>query len=146
MKKTKIHIWEYDFTIYPRKLWVVDAEYVPYLNEYFAFCDVYDRHTENPESYKGIRDDWDSGDFAGQTCPVIYRKTGDYGVLVILSRNSFGNSETVAHESVHVADYIFQEVNMNSEDFSDGNEAYAYLVGWSAGNISSSIIKSKKCK
>lgn len=146
MKKTKIHIWEYDFSIYPRKLWIVDSKYVPYLNDYFCFCDVYNRHTENPDSYKIILDSWNTGEFAGQTCPVFLRRNGDFGALIILGSKEFTNDETIAHESVHAADYVFQEMNMNCEDFSDGNEHYAYLVGWTAGKISSSVIKNRKCK
>lgn len=49
-----------------------------------------------------------------------------------------------AHEAVHVADYIFEQLDMYSQDFSSANEQYAYLVGWAAGCISKTIINNKK--
>ena len=54
------------------------------------------------------------------------------------------DTATIAHESVHVADYYFQVTGCNSEDFTDGNEAYAYLVGWAAGCIANVLIKEQK--
>ena len=36
--------------------------------------------------------------------------------------------------------------DLDTQDFKDGNEAYAYLVGWAAGNISNTICNELKNK
>ena len=56
------------------------------------------------------------------------------------------DSSLIAHESVHIADYFYEACGCNSEDFTDGNEAYAYLVGWAAGCIANVLIKEKDGK
>ena len=77
------------------------------------------------------------------TCPVMRISDGLYGVLVIALDLDSITSDMIPHESVHVADYIFSQLGILSQDFTEGNEAYAYLVGWAAGCISSSVTKFK---
>ena len=48
--------------------------------------------------------------------------------------------------AVHVADYFCEQLGLYTQDFKDGNEAYAYLVGWAAGNISNTICNELKNK
>lgn len=49
-----------------------------------------------------------------------------------------------AHEAVHVADYIFDELGMYTQSFVNHNEQYAYLVGWAAGCISKTLVNIKR--
>lgn len=70
-------------------------------------------------------------------------ETNDYCVLVIIKSDSDLIS-TACHEAVHVADYYFQLCGMYTNDFSDGDEHYAYLVQWCFECICKSIDKWKK--
>ena len=54
--------------------------------------------------------------------------------------------DMIPHEAVHVADYFCEQLGLYTQDFEDGNEAYAYLVGWAAGNISNTICNELKNK
>lgn len=132
-------------TIYPRTLWIAnlsdnDAEQ---LTKRFVFFqntpgwDIIDRNA--------ISELTDSAITAIAGCYVVQEKsTGTLGMLLVIFRIEDMDTSVVAHESVHIADYYFQVTGCNSEDFTDGNEAYAYLVGWAAGCISNVIIKEKK--
>lgn len=132
-------------TIYPRTLWIVnlsdnDAEQ---LTKRFVFFqntpgwDIIDRNA--------IGELTDSGVTAIAGCYVVQEKsTGTLGMLLVIFRIEDMDTSVIAHESVHVADYYFQVTGCNSEDFTDGNEAYAYLVGWAAGCIANVLIKEKK--
>ena len=55
--------------------------------------------------------------------------TDELGILVILMNEDKVTTDVIAHESVHVADYFYEQLGLYSQDFSSGNEAYAYLVG-----------------
>lgn len=80
------------------------------------------------------------------TFPVMEKSTGNYGIMVASPSIKEVNVETIAHEAVHVADYMCNQMNLYTQDFIDGNEAYAYLVGWSAGKISEAITNFKRNK
>ena len=69
--------------------------------------------------------------------------TGKIGVLLVIFNSEETNTDIIAHESVHIADYYYEACGCNSEGFTDGNEAYAYLVGWAAGCIANVLIKEK---
>lgn len=57
-------------------------------------------------------------------------KTGENGVLCIIYNLKEFDMSHAAHESVHIADYFFEELGLTAEDFSEGDENYAYMVGW----------------
>lgn len=77
------------------------------------------------------------------TCPVTHKATGEYGALVIIMDSSI-EAGGEAHEAVHVADYIFDELGMYTQSFVNHNEQYAYLVGWAAGCISKTLVNIKR--
>lgn len=140
----KIHKYE---TLYPRTLWVVNVKNedpVALTNKFIFYKNVpgwreIDKHIDDElvESVDSV--------IAG--CYVVEEKsTGKYGLLLILFMIEEVNTSTIAHESVHVADYFYEVCGCNSEDYSDGNEAYAYLVGWVAGCIANVLIKEKDGK
>lgn len=78
-----------------------------------------------------------------ETFPVMDKITGEMGVLVVVYSVNNITNDTIPHEAVHVADYFYEYTNQNTEYFSEGNENYAYLVGWSASKIFNVI---KECK
>lgn len=135
----KLPIDTYDPKVYPRKLWVTNE--VEGLDKVFIFMRTDDLDKENLNGYKSLVE-MDNAIMC--TCPVMRISDGKYGVLVIAMSIEDVNTESIAHESVHVADYFFNQLDLVSQDFTDGNEAYAYLVGWAAGCISNSMIKYNK--
>ena len=112
----------YDPLIYPRKLWVVTDPIETELNELFGFFDY--NGSETKCDIDLIKEN------LGSCCLCYEKSTGCKGVVVII--NDFGVS-TIAHESVHVADGIFDDLGMVAQNFTQGgNEPYAHLVGWVA--------------
>ena len=126
-------IKEYDIEIYPCKLWITDETDVYSLNKKFAFCDSDNLYEETTHSLESVQESWSNAN--ALTCGVINRKTKEIGIMVSIININTIDCKTIAHEAVHITDYIFQVTGMNSEDFSDGNEHYAYVVGWAAGCI-----------
>lgn len=136
----KLQIDKYDFHVYPRLLWVVIGKNAHKIADLFTFYYTSKDKIINSDILKNL----ESGLFAAGTYSIHDNKTGQYGVLLYIPvLDNFDNTD-IAHEAVHIADYIFQETGMYTEDFADGNEHYAYLVGYIAGCISNSIIKAKK--
>lgn len=138
----KIHKYE---TLYPRTLWIVnyDESNAVALNKRFYF---YKNLPDWTELYDNIERELDSAELSAIAgCYVVEeRNTGALGLLLILFKIEDMDTSVIAHESVHIADYYYQVCGCNSEDFTEGNEAYAYLVGWAAGCIANVLIKENK--
>jgi hypothetical protein len=138
MKKTpKIDM--YDPQIYPRRLYV--AVEVEDLHKYFRILST-DSKVEFTDDE--AREDFQKKDYAMVTRSVINKEDGKYGVLIQVPDLDEMTQSDISHEAVHAADYMYQELGMYTEDFKDGNEGYAYLVGWIAGCVSKSVIKAKQ--
>lgn len=131
--KTPDDIVEFELSIYPCALWVTLSSDLEYIFERFDVASMNNFYTACGKTVSQIVNEYPINSCA-TTTPVIERETDKIGVLVILNSECI-QSTTVAHESVHVADYVFELTNSNSEDFSIGNEPYAHLVGWAAGCI-----------
>ena len=116
---TKIRIEEYDCKIYPRLLWVSFNANPKDLDSQFYVVDG----VSFEEAFKAS--------FGGATTRVRDRETNHYGVIVFTSKSKFTVGQ-IAHESVHAADCIFEDLGMVSQDFVEANEPYAYLVGYIA--------------
>lgn len=140
MKKPMIEI--YDPVIYPRKLWV--ANKLEGLDKTFSFMKLSDPYIDNPSAYDNLLNDSEYNNSGMITCPVVRLSDGLYGVLVVVMDLEEITPDMIPHEAVHVADYIYSQLGIFSQDFTEGNEAYAYLVGWAAGCISSSVTKFRK--
>lgn len=132
-------------TIYPRTLWIINMteENPTVIENRFLFFknlpgwEIIDNNVES-ELLEAKRT-------ATAGCyPVQERSTGKLGVLLILFDMDDVNTNIIAHESVHLADFFYEACGMNAEDFTDGNEAYAYLVGWCAGCVANAITKEKQ--
>ena len=134
-------------TIYPRVLWVVNAsdKDPTKLTKRFTF---YKNIPPWEEVDDGVLDELKSSKrLAIAGCYIVQEiDTGLNGLLLILFDIVEVDTSIVAHESVHVADYFYEVSGCNSEDYSEGNEAYAYLVGWVAGCISNVLIKERNGK
>lgn len=63
----------------------------------------------------------------GVTYLVREKDSEALGILILL-----GDSQcsTLAHESIHYADAVYDYLYMNGEGYDQGNEQYAYLVTW----------------
>jgi len=126
MKKTIIH--QFDPVIYPRNLWVVIGSIcIDTIKERFKIDKDLSRDYEDNEKTKG-----------GFTIKVFQLSNREQGVLVVIPRWNV-SVKTIAHESVHVADYIFEEIGACTQDFKYLNEQYAYLVGWAADCIGKAL-------
>ena len=140
----KIHKFE---NIYPRTFWIANCskEHPRELTKKFNF---YDNTPGWQELATGINNELDNASFTSiAACyPVEEKATGKIGVILTIFQTSEMDSSLIAHESVHIADYFYEACGCNSEDFTDGNEAYAYLVGWAAGCIANVLIKERNGK
>ena len=110
---------EFKTEIYLRRLWVATSW--EDVKDKFTTCGEYDfKEVEN---------------CGAVTYPKIKRKSsGMYGVLIVFNLDSnMGGSEIVrdiAHESLHAANAIFDDLNIGYSPADD--EHAAYLVGWVA--------------
>lgn len=134
-------IYKYE-TMYPRILWIVscDDDDPRTLTNKFKF------YLNSPgwkQINKNISEELQSAyDAAIAGCYVVEEKsTGLLGILIVVFKIDDMDTATIAHESVHVADFYYEVAGCNAEDFTDGNEAYAYLVGWVAGCVANVLIK-----
>lgn len=140
----KVHKYE---TLYPRVLWitnVTEEDPIKLLNRFTFYINEpgWGRINKNAEDEL-----YDAQNAAIAGCyPVEDKTTGKLGVLLVMFNTDSMSTDIVAHESVHIADYFYEVCGCNSEDFSEGNEAYAYLVGWVAGCIANVLIKEKDGK
>lgn len=133
MKDTELFVREYKFNIYPCSLWVTEETNITKLSSKFHFCKR-DNLYQIDDDIMGIQNELDNDSIESACIPVIDKDTNCIGILMIIIRSI--PISVIAHESVHIADYVFQLCDINSEDFRDGNEHYAYLVGWIAEQIS----------
>lgn len=136
MKKKPVHVDEYDPVIYPRLLWVtIPSEY---LGEYFTFLDT----SSNKEiSYDKVLDDIDANGGIMMTSSVVRKSDGKLGVMVLVIADDLINNTVIPHEAIHVADYFCDQLGIYTQSFENGNEPYAYLVGWAGGSISNTVSK-----
>lgn len=138
----KIHKFE---NIYPRTFWIVDCsngEFATLLRKFKFYVNTPGWEIQ----YSDIESELvDAANTAIAGCYVVEeRSTGLLGTMMVIFDITSMDTAIIAHESVHVADYYYQATGMNSEEFTDGNEAYAYLVGWAAGCVSNVLIKENK--
>ena len=129
-------------TLYPLTLFVCTVDELNKLTKRFNGHDTIEelRASVNPKVIK-----IDASSYHGFTGLVQEKTTGRYGVLVCLE-DVDASVTTIAHESVHVADAIFDYSGATTQEFDYSNEPYAYLVGWIAGCISDYLIEIKRNK
>lgn len=123
---------EIQIPIYPRKMWLIDR--IEDLDG-FTFVLGGGECDECSESKADIEEGIIDSKYRLLTHAVIDNNTSDMGVLVYVNPECEGDVSAFAHEAVHVADYVFDELNMTTQSYIDGNEPYAYLVGWVAEKL-----------
>lgn len=123
---------EIQIPLYPRRMWLIDsAEDL----EGFTFVIGGGNNTECRDSKDFLAQSIAEGGYGLITHAVIENETGNLGVIVYVDTEFNDGAGAFAHEAVHVADYVFDELNMTSQSYEDGNEPYAYLVGWITNEI-----------
>jgi hypothetical protein len=118
-------IYEFHPVIYPRLVWITIGAPIDFIKERFNIV--------KPADEEYLKSNIHLSDFA-TGIKVVEIKTRNQGILMIFRDKKFGIGQ-IAHESVHIADYIFDEIGAYAQDFEDKNEPYAYLVEWIANCI-----------
>lgn len=131
--------------IYPSKLWVVvcnkDLDVNNILDQFTFFTTTgFLKQEVNYDIEDHLRNS--VGDIVGETFAVMNKDTAEVGTMVIIYDVNSITEGTIPHESVHAADYFYEYTNQNGQSFSEGNEGYAYLVGWIASKVFN-VIKEK---
>lgn len=124
MGRGKLKIHQFNPTIYPRKLWVIKGGSVENIQEVFL----------EPNGYEIILNFEEYNYPAATTLKVRQKGTNLLGVLVWLISDKI-DVEIVAHESVHVASCIFDDMGMTMGFEGGKDEHFAYLVGFAADCI-----------
>lgn len=133
-------IRRYDLDLYPISLYIgTISDFHDSKKRFKFYCTIEDMVIDS----EGIPEDPIGS--AASTFLVKEKKNGYKGVIVFLDEEDNGViSEflfnTIAHESTHVTDAIWQLIGAHAESFDEKNEPYAYLIGWVAGKIGQYMI------
>lgn len=110
--------------LYPINLYVTSIDNWQEVIEFFDFFLV----TKDMDIDKPCEAPVKPINVCGCTYLVKEKRTGAAGILIILCDNI--KCSTLAHESIHYADAVYDFLHMNAEGYNEGNEQYAYLVTW----------------
>lgn len=127
MKRRKSHVMVFE-NLYSPYLYVTSFDHVDEANEMFEFYDDVDEMIHEKDSSYTITKGVLSRAEALTLC-VKEKRTGAMGALIMIKDKNISNG-TKAHESVHAADVYYSFGKFTSQSYHDGNEPYAYLVGW----------------
>ena len=111
-------IYEFDPTIYPRKIWIT----------YDATAEELNKKFPNSNCGKGFTDMDFNGVFYAVTYPVYESEHKVFGYLLRFPNKEGMSLFNIVHESVHVANRIFSVIG--AEIDLENDETYAYLVHW----------------
>lgn len=129
-KKQKKIIDKYDPIIYPRVLYVCKN---------VTLKDLRERFTNRNGSE--ISDKWNPEEETF-TYYAVDRKTDDWVIVVCMGykhKNTADYVEDTCHEAEHVKQSIFEDIGLPTTI--DSQEADAYLVGWAAKCIYTTLMK-----
>lgn len=110
-------------TFYPFNLYVITIDDWDIALEFFDFFAT----IEKLRSDKPYMEVSKMEGAAAATYLVREKNTRSVGALIVL--DEIGCS-TIAHESIHFSDALYDYLGMSSTGYDDGNEQYAYLVTW----------------
>ncbi|QOR58006.1 hypothetical protein [uncultured phage cr50_1] len=119
-KKTKAFLYQ---NLYPINLYVALIDDWDDVNNFFDFFITTD-NLRNDEVNGGPSKPVNA---SAATYLVREKNTRAIGILILIGDYS---SSTLAHESIHYADAVYDFLKMNAEGYNEGNEQYAYLVTW----------------
>lgn len=135
----------YSPEIYPIYLYVGTRDNLEEANKIF---DAYDTISDAANNTNPGKISFEKDTTTAITIAVREIATGSIGLLILIdlerSNSMSTETETISHESVHVADGMFDHLGLVKSTYEEGNEHYAYLVGWVAGKVSNYIIEYKK--
>jgi hypothetical protein len=115
-KEKTMSISGFDMVMYPCQLWVVVNGDIEGVNQAFEDCDG-KPFTESPAKADA------------RVMFAVEKETGLCGAMIYTREKDIAY-DVIAHEAVHAADAVFDYICAYSQSFQDGNEPYAYLVGW----------------
>lgn len=120
----KFEVLEFDPVIYPFKFWVAKNG---------TKADVKDMFVDIEHEEIEIRDSRIKASAAITFDPVIAVSDGQQGVLTWLHTPSLVTTGTIAHESDHAANAVYDFIGASVDPTND--EPHAYLVGFFADAI-----------
>lgn len=125
---------EFTPEIYPRKIWLVipqkQKDYNAIVDRFTAYNFAVSKNTKLAQDKFLERIRIGRSAVLAECWPVEEKESTDYGILCIIHEPPNMDASHFAHESVHIADYICEQLGLLTQDFTEGNEAYAYLVGY----------------
>lgn len=110
--------------LYPINLYISDIDNWDEITQFFDFF-LTTKHLQNEDKCETPDK---PNNALGVTYLVAEKKSGIMGILIVLK--SKVECSTLAHESIHYADAVYDFLRMNTEGYDEGNEQYAYLVTW----------------
>lgn len=110
--------------LYPINLYVSDTDNWDEITQFFDFF-LTTKHLQAEEKCETPDK---PNNIYGVTYLVAEKRSGSNGILIMLA--PYAKCSTLAHESIHYADAVYDFLRMNAEGYDDGNEQYAYLVTW----------------
>lgn len=118
-----MEVFTFNPELYPRKLFVCKGTRDPKcVNEYFTYRDgdpliLTNERMANCSTYR----------------QVVHKETKMYGTLVVIWPDCKHTPGQIAHEAVHAANAIFEDLGVNFVYRED--EHYAYFVQWLTNKI-----------
>lgn len=119
-------VYEFNPQVYPTRLWVAkysDVSFDEIDKDFYALNEQNERI-----DFKVAIEEPDANIYA-TTYPVSNKESGWRGCLVLLNRKDMPLS-TVAHESSHCTDWLFEQLGVESGTTFDNGEARAYYLEW----------------
>lgn len=142
-------ITQYVNNIYPADLWVGFYSDFGKAKKLFKFYYTVDELQRNKEPT--VLEPEIAYSASGVTYLVRLKKDNTKGILILLNENTPLDDyvfilDLVSHEASHAVDAIYQIIRETPGDYDSGNEPHAYLTGWIAGCVGSSLVKYFKDK
>lgn len=140
----------YENRIYPLDLFVCIGETADKLNKKFKFYRTLDGCRSGDPNEEVVMD---SRVPTITGCTTLARTKDKYNlpcVVITLNTDMVTGADwrslvdTIAHESTHAADAIFDYIYALGQSFDNGNEPYAYLLGYIAGRVTNTVIEWKE--
>lgn len=136
-------IRKHKIELYPVDIYIASkTDFEEAKKKFYFFSTMQDLLEDTNRGTLYFCDDADGGTFM-----VRSKKNGAKGVIIFLEESDILDGycfEITAHESTHVADIVWDAIGAIGEDSTQGNEPYAYLLGWVAGKVGQYIIDTLK--
>jgi hypothetical protein len=135
-------IQEFNPSIYPTRLWIgSEVGYEEVEEKFWAL-------TTDIERTPLTREIYEKNSLIVATCfPVCDKESGWCGIFLQVWRPKAFDVGFIAHESSHVADFVFENFDIQCNGF-EGGEAKAYFIQWVANciveHLNVKLIKNKK--